>query len=123
MAAIYHCAKCGAEHTITCAPDAPPVHVIKITCRCGNVLVVDDPTIEALPKFPDDVMAVARELVLSALDSVGDGTCDEFGPDIEKIARAIMAERERCAKIVEAFDETTVDGRAELAAAIRGGKP
>lgn len=38
---------------------------------------------------------------------------------VDDIARAILAERERCAKIAEAFRETTSEGRAELAAAIR----
>lgn len=38
---------------------------------------------------------------------------------IDAIALAVLAERERCVKIVQAFRETTTEGRSELIAAIR----
>lgn len=50
--AVYYCAKCSAEHKFTVTPEASPAKVIKIKCYCGNVLVIDDPTIRSLPK-PD----------------------------------------------------------------------
>lgn len=93
-------------------------------------ITVDDiferAAIQVTPKplngLPADVLAAAK-FVYDDLITPGNDAADEFAPeDIAKIARAIQVERERCAKLVEAFKETTVDGRAELVDAIRNPK-
>ena len=63
-----------------------------------------------LRDLPSDILA-------SAIKAAGGPSV--YPEIIKAVAGAIMAERERCAKLVEAFRETTVDDRAELAAAIR----
>lgn len=47
---------------------------------------------------PDDIMETAREVYLSLMDT---DLYDDHKYGSEHIARAIMAERERCAKVVE----------------------
>jgi len=71
----------------------------------------------------DDLPASIREAAQAAYKELA-GDCDyadtHIGETTYAFAKAILAERERCAKIAEGFRETTTEGRAELAAAIRG---
>ena len=45
-----------------------------------------------------------------------------LAPDAYSIAKAIAAERERCARVVETFAENNEPDSSKLAAAIRGRK-
>lgn len=87
--------------------------------------------------IPDDVMEAARKIA----EDIGTRHFDEFGygydvasvpRDMELIARAIMAERARCAKIADGYpllwEESETAAQAirklaavEIAAAIRSG--
>lgn len=62
--------------------------------------------------IPDDVMKVARGLIDAEFEDNGDrpiwGPPDQF---IEIIARAILAERERCAKIADIEEARFCDPR------------
>lgn len=81
-----------------------------------------------MKKTPADVTITAREIVAELWHGVGDHQQaarialgeDDGSLSVKTTIRAILAERERCAQIAEAFRETTTEGRAELAAAIRG---
>ena len=71
--------------------------------------------------IPDDVLKAAR----SAMDNPFNQSVAWEGPLVDAIARAIMAERERCAKICE--DHGHSNGRIlgshkHMAAAIRKGE-
>jgi hypothetical protein len=72
--------------------------------------------------IPEDIMLAARDACLASVEQV---IANDIG--IRVIARAIMAERERCAKIAESYDlsimsSTSADVTArKIAAAIRKG--
>ena len=76
-------------------------------------------------KIPADIMTSARERasVMYPVNSAGNEAIAEM------IARALLAERERCAKVVECFIPASQDRLSEqiaelcaiIAAAIRGG--
>ncbi|MGJ5032293.1 hypothetical protein ACQR1I_36025 [Bradyrhizobium sp. HKCCYLS2038] len=70
----------------------------------------------------DDFPVSVREAAQAAYKELA-GDCDYADTHVsettEAFAKAILAERERCARIAEAFRETTTEGRAELAAEIR----
>ena len=80
--------------------------------------------------IPDDIMETAREVYLSLMDT---DLYDDHKYGSEHIARAIMAERERCAMVAECapkdrpllgcdvWDDGYVHGCADAAAAIRKG--
>ncbi|TBW33579.1 hypothetical protein EYW49_20065 [Siculibacillus lacustris] len=65
--------------------------------------------------IPEDVMRAARAVAKGMFDPI----------DVEEIARAILAERERCAKIAEGWEATMRRGQyiddalKSVAAAIR----
>lgn len=61
--------------------------------------------------IPDDVMAAAR-VVFAGLSS---DVSPDTQSDVEAIARALLAERERCAQIALQWDH-----RGDIAQAIRG---
>jgi len=58
--------------------------------------------------IPDDIMQAARKL----LDTL-QWDIDSADADCERIARAILAERERCAKVADEI-MTTADGKFDL---------
>mgnify|MGYP003440998454 FL=1 len=65
--------------------------------------------------IPEDVMEAAREAAIGCLNSSGLGDEDRYA---EVIARAIMAERERCATVA---DDEPYSRPAEIAYIIRQG--
>lgn len=89
--------------------------------------------------IPSDIMERARKAIMAEVQpnarwQYADGRCDHFAV-VRAVAKAILAERERCAKIAERFGAypapagdgcgtsvlAAVDGR-DIAAAIRSGK-
>lgn len=64
----------------------------------------------------DDAWEAARERVVAIRVFTGEEAM------IEIVARAIMAERERCAKVAESNNEWPQEGE-EIATAIRKGQP
>lgn len=64
-----------------------------------------------MSEIPADVLQAAVKI------------CTKYDPSDTAVCMAIMAERERCAQLVEAFKYMTSDDRADLAATIRGAKP
>lgn len=58
-----------------------------------------------MSEMPEDVMQLARKAIMAEVNpdvrwQYADGRCDHFAV-VQAIARAIMAERERCAKIAK----------------------
>jgi hypothetical protein len=85
-----------------------------------------------MSKIPADVIAMAREVIASYYDETGfvslaNDARAHWGDDtplLQMPARAVMAERERCAKIAETFnpsDQASLGAQRGIAREIRAG--
>ena len=71
-----------------------------------------------MSEIPEDILSIAKRSVIG-VEGFLDSTVG-----VEAVAKALMAERERCAKVVERmlrFADTTSNSDEAIAAAIRRG--